>query len=154
MLMLPNGDPFIDLSIHWGGATSTGGPCANGSCAPCPNVHVLRNSPLLGTNLQLGLDLAQFGVPWWCLLNVGSCLSTGPTIPPLCGPLMVPINAALFANGFQVAIGGVGCGASVTLIQPLPSNPMLVGLPMASQFVGLCTPSGTAMSNCLSWVLQ
>jgi hypothetical protein len=38
----PLPDPYTDLSIRWGGATPSGGPCANGACAPCPNVHVLR----------------------------------------------------------------------------------------------------------------
>ena len=155
MMQNPGGDPFLDLGIRWGAATSTGAPCANGACLPCPNIHVLRNAPLVGTNLQLGLDFAQFGVPYWCVMNIGSCQTTGPSFPPLCGPLLVPVNAAMFANGFGMQVGGVGCGASITLIQPLPAPPpSLVGLPMASQFVGLCPTGGSSMSNCLSWVLQ
>jgi hypothetical protein len=149
----PPGDPLIDLSIKWGGATSSGGPCANGACLPCPNVHVLRNSPLLGTTLQLGLDFAQTGTPYWCLINIGTCMSGGGGTA-LCGPLLIPTNAAMITLPFQVATGGPGCNGSVTVLLPLPSNPAFAGLPLASQFVGICPPFGTSMSNCLSWVLQ
>lgn len=73
----------------------------------------------------------------------------------LCGPLLVPFNSALVTLGFQFTAGGAGCsGLAALLPLPLPSNPALAGLPMSSQFVGLCVPTGTTMSNCLSWVLQ
>src|SRR5262249_11561264 len=74
-------DPLIDLSIRWGGPTSSGLPCANGTCPSCPMLHTLRTAPLLGTTLQLGLDLAPLGVPSWCLINFGSC-TTGTNLGP------------------------------------------------------------------------
>ena len=150
----PLGDPYIDLSIRWAPPTPMGEPCANGSCPLCPMVHSLRNAPLLGTNLQLGLDQAPPGIPVWCLVSFGSCQPNGPVLPPLCGPLYVPLGAALFALGFVVTTG-TSCNASATIVLPLPGNSIFLGLPLASQFVGLCTPpTGTTMSNCLSWVLQ
>ncbi|MCC7062770.1 MAG: hypothetical protein IT456_08205 [Planctomycetes bacterium] len=149
----PFPDPYTDLSIRWGGATSTGAPCANGNCLPCPMVHSLRNAPLLGTTLQLGLDLAQVGMPTWCILGVGTCASSGIT-PPLCGNVLVPLNPTTVTLPLQYPTGGVGCSGSTTWLLALPANPSLAGLPMASQCVGLCAPFGTAMSNCLSFVLQ
>lgn len=149
----PFQEPYTDLSIKWGGATSTGAPCANGNCPPCPMVHSLRNAPLLGTTLQLGLDLAPVGVPMWDVLSIGTCTG-GIVAPPVCGLILVPLNAATVTLGFQVTTGGVGCTGTTTFLLPLPANPGLVGLPMASQCVGLCPPTGTTLSNCLSFLLQ
>ncbi|HZT54883.1 MAG TPA: hypothetical protein VFA35_01550, partial [Burkholderiaceae bacterium] len=146
-------DPLIDLSIRWGGATSSGLPCANGTCPSCPMLHTLRNAPLLGTTLQLGLDLAPVGVPTWCLINFGSC-GTGSLLPPLCGPVLVPLNAALVAMGINTTTGSSGCTGTTTFFLFLPPIPALAGTPLASQCVSLCPPTGTTMSNCLSWVLQ
>lgn len=152
-------DPYTDLSIRWGGASSVGTPCANGSCPPCPMVHTLRNAPLLGSVLQLGLDQAQPGTLAMCGVDLGTCSSTGPLIPPFCGPILLPLTGALALLGPQIPIGGP-CNASATFLLPLPSNPSFVGTPLCSQCIALCGASGTSpgggtmMSNCLSWVLQ
>lgn len=149
----PFPDPYTDLSIRWGGATSTGLPCANGTCPACPMQHLLRNAPLLGTTLQLGLDQAPVGVPIWDFISIGSC-TAGITAPPACGLILVPLNSATIPLGFQITTGGTGCTGTTTFLLPLPANPALVGLPMASQCLGLCLPTGTTLSNCLSFVLQ
>ncbi|MBL8756129.1 MAG: hypothetical protein JNK15_22740 [Planctomycetes bacterium] len=151
--LAPMPDPYTDLSIRWGGATSAGGPCANGACAPCPNVHLLRNAPLLGTNLQLGLDLCQPATFALCGVDFGPC-NTGVAFPPLCGPLMLPMTAAMLPMGPNIPAGPGPCAASTTWILPLPSNPSFVGTVMSSQCLSLCLPNGTSMSNCLTWVLQ
>ena len=151
--MAPFTEPYTDLSIKWGGATSSGAPCANGTCPACPMVHTLRNAPLLGTVLQLGLDLAPTNMPSWCLISFGSC-GTGTTFPPLCGPLLINLGASAITLGMNVTTPGVGCTGTTTFLLPLPANPAFAGLPLASQCVGLCPPTGTTMSNCLSWVLQ
>jgi hypothetical protein len=153
IMLAPLGDPFMDIAIKWGGATSSGAPCASGTCPSCPMVHSLRNAPLLGTTLQLGLDLAPVGVPAWCLINVGSCAGSAGTIPPLCGPVLVPTSAAV-TLGFQITTGGGPCTGTTTFLLPLPPNPALAGLPLASQCIALCPPTGVTMSNCLSYVLQ
>ena len=150
--MAPLGDPFLDLSIRWGGATSSGTPCANGSCPSCPMVHSLRNAPLLGTTLQLGLDQAPVGVPAWCLINVGSCAAGGGTVSPLCGPVLIPLPAT--SLGPNITTGGGPCTGTTTWFLPLPANPIFVGLPLATQCVALCPPTGITMSNCRSFVLQ
>jgi len=150
----PFPDPYTDLSIRLGGATSTGAPCANGSCPACPMLHSLRNAPLLGTTLQLGLDQAPVGMPAWCVIGLGSCATTGPMPPPLCGPVLVPLIAATVTLGLQVTTGTIGCTGTTTFLLPLPPNPALAGLPLASQCITLCPPTGTSLSNCLSWVLQ
>jgi hypothetical protein len=155
----PFPDPYTDLSIRWGGATSTGGPCANGSCPACPFVHVLRNAPLLGSVLQLGLDFAQPGTLALCAVDLGSCATTGPVLAPFCGPVLLPLTPVLAILGPNVPVGGP-CNASTTFFLPLPSNPLLAGTPLASQCFALCGATGTSpgggtmVSNCLSWVLQ
>jgi hypothetical protein len=155
----PFADPYTDLSIRWGGATSTGAPCANGSCPACPFVHTLRNAPLLGTTLQLGLDFAQPGTLALCGVDFGTCATTGPVLAPFCGPLLLPLTPALAILGPNIPVGGP-CNASTTFFLPLPSNPIFAGTPLCSQCVALCGASGTStgggtmMSNCLSWVLQ
>ncbi|MFY9342009.1 MAG: hypothetical protein WAT39_05950 [Planctomycetota bacterium] len=154
--LAPFFEPYTDLSIRWGAATSTGGPCANGSCPPCPMVHLLRNAPLLGTTLQLGLDSAPVGAIAVCAVDFGACNPTGPVPPPFCGPILVPLTAAMLIMGPNITVntGGGVCGGSTTFPLALPGNPALVGTPLASQCAVLCAPSGTALSNCLSWVLQ
>lgn len=151
--LAPPGDPLLDLSIRWGGATSSGAPCANGSCPNCPMLHSLRNAPLLGTTLQLGLDLAPVGMLTWCMINVGSCAGSAGTVAPLCGPVLVPLPL-LSALGPNVTTGSGPCTGTTTFLLPLPANPALAGLPLATQCVGLCPPVGVTMSNCLSFVLQ
>lgn len=116
-------------------------------------VHLLRNAPLLGTTLQLGLDQAPVGVPVWDVISIGAC-TTGILAPPMCGPILVPLIAATLIFPMQITTGGVGCTGTTTFFLPLPANPALVGLPMASQCIGLCPPTGTTLSNCLSFVLQ
>lgn len=150
----PFTDPYIDLAIRWVSPTPTGGPCANGNCQPCPMVHTLRNAPLLGQVLQLGLDFAQPFTLTVCGIGFGPCNAAGPVIPPFCGPLMLPLPVPLVL-GPGIPVGGPPCLASDTQLLPLPPGPpALVGFVMSSQFVSFCSPTGTAMSNCLSWALQ
>ncbi|HZN41523.1 MAG TPA: hypothetical protein VFD82_22145 [Planctomycetota bacterium] len=153
MQLAPLPDPYTDLSIRWGGATSMGVPCANGACPPCPMVHSLRNAPLLGTTLQLGLDQASPTSLALCAVDFGAC-GVGPTVAPFCGPILVPLTAAMLLLGPNIPIGGSPCNGSTTFLLPLPANPIFVGTPLASMCVALCSPSGTMMSNCLSFVLQ
>lgn len=155
----PLPDPFTDLSIRWGGATSTGTPCANGSCPPCPMVHTLRNAPLLGSTLQLGLDQAAPSTLALCAVDFGTCMSAGPLVAPFCGPILVTLTPAMMVLGPNIPVGTGPCNASTTWFLPLPANPLFAGTPMCSQCVALCGASGTLgggtmMSNCLSWVLQ
>lgn len=153
----PVADPMIGLAIRPGGATSTGQPCANGPCAPCPMNHSLRNDPLLGNAaFRLGLDNAQPNVFAFCLIGAGPCLNTGPVSPPLCGPILtVPYLGNLGPN---ITSGVPACGASTTFGLPLPLNPALANLVFSSQCVTICFNTagafGTGLSNCLSWQLQ
>jgi hypothetical protein len=150
----PFTDPLTDLSLQWAPAVSTGAPCANGACPPCPMVHTLRNAPLLNTTLQLGLDFAPTTMPAWCIVNFGSCLGAGTAFPPLCGAPLVPLTPSAITLGMNVTSPGVGCTGSTTFLLPLPSPPLFVGIQMSSQCVGLCPATGTTLSNCLSWVTQ
>ena len=52
-------DPMIGLAVRPGRPTSVGQSCANGTCAPCPQIHTLRNDPVLGNAaFTLGVDNA------------------------------------------------------------------------------------------------
>jgi hypothetical protein len=122
-------------------------------------VHTLRNAPLLGSVLQLGLDQATPSTLALCAVDFGGCNSSGPTVPPFCGPLLIPLTAAMLPLGPYIPAGPGPCNASATALLPLPANPAFAGTVMSSQWVTLCGASGalgggTQMSNCLTWVLQ
>ncbi len=153
----PVADPMVGLAIRPGGATSHGTPCANGTCAPCPSVHSLRNDPSLGNAaFQLGLDQAPAGSLSWCLIGAGPCAAPGVLLPPLCGPVYAtPVVGTLGPN----PTGGLGgpCSGSTSFAFPLPPSATFAGWTLSSQCVSLCVSGGaigTAVSNCLSFTLQ
>lgn len=151
--VVPANDPYTDLTLKPRGSAPAGMPCANGTCPACPDLHVLRNAPILGNTLELGLDEAPEGALAWCLVRFGPCSAGAPVIAPLCGPLYV--GSVGTTIGFQVTSSGSGsCLGSATFDLPLPAVPAFAGLQLASQCIVVCGPlTGTAMSNCQSWVL-
>jgi hypothetical protein len=149
--------PLAGLALRTAGAVSTGGACSNGSCPSCAMNHVLRGSPNLG-NASFGLDVngAAFDTFIWCVIGIGGCNSTGPVIPPLCGPALVSSPTLGTLGPFHAPLGG-GCSVYAPFNLPLPMMPGLCGMPLSSQCIALCatgSPLGTALSNCLSWQLQ
>ncbi len=149
-------DPMIGLAVRPGRATSVGGPCANGSCAPCPQIHTLRNDPCLGNaQFALGLDQAPANALTLLAIGTGPCFVPGIIAPPLCGPLHT--NALLGTLGPNLT-GGFGiCDGSTSFNVPLPVAAGLAGQVFSSQCVTICLGGGVigfGMSNCLSWQLQ
>jgi hypothetical protein len=149
-------EPLVGLAIRPSRATSLGQPCANGSCPPCPQVHMLRNDPSLGNaQFTLGLDQAPANSLALLAVGTGPCQLLVPVFPPLCGPLHTsPLLGTLGPN----LTGGVGpCDGSTNFNIPLPVAPGLAGLTFSSQCVTICLGGGVlgfGMSNCLSWKLQ
>jgi hypothetical protein len=117
-------------------------------------VHLLRNAPLLGSVLQLGLDFCQPLTLAMCAVDFGPCISPGIGIPGLCGGVLLPLTPAMLPLGPNIPVGAGPCSATTTWFLPLPSNPSFVGTVMSSQCLSFCSPTGTSMSNCLTWVLQ
>ncbi|MCA8976667.1 MAG: hypothetical protein KDC98_18240, partial [Planctomycetes bacterium] len=147
----PN-DWYTDLSLKPRVGNPAGNPCANGTCPTCLNWHSLRNAPILGNTVELGLDQAPEASFAWCLVRIGPCVTGLPTIPPLCGPLLV--TGAGPTLGFNITSGSSGCLGSTTFPLYLPPVPAFAGLPLSSQCVVICGGgTGTALSNCQSWVL-
>lgn len=148
------GDQWIGLAVRSGRETSTGTPCATGSCPACPTSHVLRNSPNLGNGqFALGLDnlpLSSFAVAG---IGVGPCLPVGPVVAPFCGPIHVALPT-ITTIGPAFSPAGAGCGASVNFPLPLPNNPVFAGLVLSSQCAIFCAGGGNALSNCISFELQ
>jgi hypothetical protein len=150
-------DPMVGLALRPGGATSAGAPCANGSCAPCPMVHSLGNDPNLGNAFfNLRLDQAPAGSLAWCILGTGPCTLPGVVVSPLCGPIYAtPVLGSLGPN--LTGGGGGLCSGGAVYSFPLPAAPGLAGWVLSSQCVALCNSPigiGTAVSNCLSFMLQ
>jgi hypothetical protein len=149
-------DPMIGLAVRPGRATSVGTACANGSCAPCPQIHTLVNDPCLGNaQFMLALDQAPAGALTLLALGLGPCMVPAPVLPPLCGPLhTIPLLGTMGPN----FTGGVGvCDGATTFSFPLPVAPGLAGQVLSSQCVTICLGGGVmgfGMSNCLSWQLQ
>jgi hypothetical protein len=75
-------------------------------------------------------------------------------VTPFCGQFLIPMSGAMIVFGPNTPVGGSPCLASTTWFLPLPGNPIFAGTPLTSQCVPLCSPSGTAMGNCLGYVLQ
>jgi hypothetical protein len=149
-------DPMVGLAVRPGRATSVGSSCANGSCAPCPQVHTLRNDPCLGNaQFRLGLDQAPAGALAILAIGIGPCVVPGVALPPLCGPLhTTPLLGTVGPN----LTGGTGvCDGSTDFNVPLPVAPGLAGQVFSSQALTICLGGGVmgfGMSNCLSWRLQ
>lgn len=149
-------DPMIGLAIRPGRATSVGTSCANGSCAPCPQVLSLRNDPSLGNaQFTIGLDQAPAGALALLAIGVGPCLVPAPVAVPLCGPLhTIPLLGTIG----PVLTGGSGiCDGLANFNLPLPVAPGLAGQVFSSQAITICLGGGVlgfGMSNCLSWQAQ
>lgn len=152
----PVADPLIGLDVRPGGATQLGAPCSSGACAPCPMTHTLRNDPNLGNaSFALGLDNAPSGALSWCAIGLGPCMAPGTALPPLCGPIHLPMIAGTI--GATPTGPGGPCGGSATYPLPLPPLPSLCGTVLSSQCIVLCTAPGAfgfAMSPCLTFRLQ
>lgn len=149
----PN-DPFVDLTLQPRGESPAGNPCSNGTCPTCPNIHTLRTGPILGSTIQFGIDLAPVGALSILALNIGFCTTGAPTIPPLCGPLLLPPGPPATLP-FMFTAGSGACGGSATFLWPVPAAPAFAGLPIASQVLMLCGGgTGTALSNCIDFVLM
>ncbi len=157
-LQPPLPDPLIGLAVRPGRATSHGQACSNGACANCPMRHSLANDPNLGNAaFRLELDGAPGNGLAWCILGAGPCAAVGPSLPPLCGPVLTPI--VLGTLGPVPTGGPMPCGGAAGFPLPLPVAPGLCGSVISSQCIVLCpggalVPLGTAMSNCLSFALQ
>jgi hypothetical protein len=151
-------DPMVGLALRPGQATSMGAGCANGTCPPCPMVHSLGNDPNLGNAaFHLRLDQAAIGSLAWCLIGSGPCAAPGVLPPPLCGPVFAatPLLGTLGPN--VLGPSSAVCGGSTAYPFPLPPAPGLAGWVISSQCVALCSSAlgtGTAVSNCLSFMLQ
>jgi len=59
--------------------------------------------------------------------------------PPLCGRCCA-VDRATVTLGLQVTTGTIGCTGTTTFLLPLPPNPALAGLPLASQCHHACAP--------------
>jgi hypothetical protein len=157
MIPTPVADPMIGLAVRPGRETSLGGPCANGGCLPCPMVHSLVNDSNLG-NAQFRLDLqgAPSGTMAFDILGAGPCSPPGVLVPPLCGPIFLPI--VLGTLGPMPTGGTGGCTGAAVFALPLPVVPVLIGAIISSQCLVLCPspagPIGTSLSNCISFELQ
>lgn len=150
LVISPN-DPYTDLSLRPRISAPAGNPCSNGTCPSCPNWHSLRNAPILGNTLELGLDDAPEVSLAWCIVGLGPC-APGAVFPPLCGPLWVTPAAVFGGNAIGGTVGG--CNGTTTFFWTLPLVPSFAGLPLSSQCIVLCNGgTGLAMSNCQSFVL-
>jgi hypothetical protein len=116
-------------------------------------LHTLGGEPFVG-NAAFTLDLANApgGTFAFAFLNIGAC---GPPVfsPPLCAGIRVPLSPP--PVGFPSGTGGTPglCNGAVNLNLPIPNNWALCGLPLCSQFVGLCGSSIDYVSNAVSWTI-
>lgn len=156
-------DPLVGLAFRPSPGEPVGTSCTNGACRPCPMSHTLLTGATVGNpNLLFALEQAQDNTLTWLALGAGPCRNVGPTIPPLCGPVLVAGGAGnppAVAGPFPVSGGSGPCQASAIVVVHVPNDPAFCGSDWSSQFLSLCAVPGpnpaigTALSNCLSFTI-
>lgn len=156
-------DPYAGLAIRPLRARRLGQPCSSGACAPCLPRLVERSDPVLGNpNYGVSLVNAPGDSIAWIAFNVGSCSMPGVPAPPLCAPLLVPVNNSLAIFG-AVGTGGTpgNCDGAANVNGGLPLNPVLCGIEFSAQAGIFCfgnatgtVGDGTAVTSCRTTVLQ
>ena len=147
-------DPYIGLAVLSSTEASAGVNCTAPPCPVCTTLaHVLGGDPYVG-NPAFGLNLqsAPGGSTAFLILNVGAC---GPPVfsPPFCAGIRVPLAPPPITA--SVPTGGTPglCNGSASITIAIPPNPTLCGLPLCSQYLGVCPGSGLFTSNALQWVI-
>ncbi len=147
-------EEFGGLCFKPSRATVFGTPCATGTCATCPTpMHLTFGDPTLGNpDFAVYVDGAPSGSAAYMMLNFGDCTS-GLPVPVFCGALHVPLSSPPITVGpFPVSGFPGGCGAEGVLL-PIPLDLGMCGLPVCSQWLGLCGTSSW-MSNALGWTVS
>ncbi len=147
-------DPYIGLDVMPSTEISSGPNCTTPTCPVCLSMqHKLGSDPFVG-NAAFTLDLvaAPGGSTAILVLNVGPC---GPPVfaPPFCAGIRVPFSPPPLT--VTVGTGGtIGlCNGMAAIGLPIPANQALCGLPLCSQFVGVCSGGGLFASNALQWAI-
>jgi hypothetical protein len=149
---------FVGLCVEPSSATPEGRSCQNGACPSCPLMaHTAIGDAALG-NPAFALELsgAPANAQAWLVVGAGACAPSGPLLPPICGPILVPLRPAPVVVGPVPTGGTVGCTGSALVRVPIPLDRSYCGAVLSSQFLGLCTTGpafGTFVSNCLGWAV-
>ena len=149
---------YVGLCIEPSSATPEGRNCQNGICPSCPLMaHTAIGDAALGNPaFALELSSAPANAQTWIVVGAGACAPNGPLLPPICGPILVPLRPAPIVVGPIPTGGTVGCTGSALVRVPIPLDRSICGAVLSSQFLGLCTTGpafGTFVSNCLSWAV-
>ena len=151
-------EPWIGLCMQPSPPLSSGQSCTAPACPSCPALrHGLLGDPVLGNpSFALQLAGAPANAQAFVVLNIGRC-GGGLTLPPFCGPLLVPLQPSpLLLGGFPTG-GSIACTGTAVAGLPIPPNPAFCGAVLSSQYLALCPAAagfGTAVSNCLSWTIE
>ncbi len=154
--VLPFAAPYVGLDVLPSHGVPFNPSCTQGACPVCPGLrHDTVGDATVGNNaFALSLKGAPANSLAILILSIGAHCS-GPGIPLFfCAPIFTPAPFATF-GAFPTG-GGVGCTGGVLFPLALPGNPALCGLPMSSQWVGICPGNPLVdnfTSNCLSWTI-
>ncbi len=150
---------FHGLCIRPKGVTSHGRSCTNGTCPTCPSMEqvVVGDTSLGNPGLRFRLINAPRNANAFLALGAGSCTNGGPTLWPLCGPILVPSMPIppIIVGPFPTGVAGTApCDGVATVPVPVPLDPALCGDRFSTQFILLCRRTlgfGTGLSNCISF---
>ena len=152
----PVAAPYAGLCVLPSDGVAMGPNCTQGACPVCPTmVHRTFGDPVVGNpTFALTLQNAPNNSVAILVLSFGFHCA-GPGLPLFfCSPLLTPLPVSTF-GGFPTG-PGAGCTGGVRFPIPIPANLGLCGIPMSSQWVGICPGAPLVdnfTSNCLSWTI-
>lgn len=152
----PAAAPYAGLCVLPTDNVPLGPNCTQGVCPVCPTMrHDTIGDPVIGNpTFALTLQNAPANSVAILVLSFGNYCA-GPGLPLFfCSPLLTPLPVATF-GGFPTG-PGVGCSGGVVFPLGIPANPALCGMPMSSQWVGICPGNpliDNFTTNCLSWTI-
>jgi hypothetical protein len=149
------GDRWTGLCLQPSGAVAQGRNCTNHGCGTCATLqHVTVGDPTIGNPaFALAVEGAPVGSQGWLFLGAGPTMPPGILVPPFCGALLVPLTPSPWILGPYSIPGSGTCTGARQVAMPVPPLPVLCGIYLSSQWLGLCTsgPFGTFVTNVLNW---
>ncbi len=153
---LPNTDTFQGLAVLPGyDRQVVGTSCVAVPCGACNRMKLdLNGVPILG-NRSFGFAItnAPSGAHGFCYVSPGTC-APKPLDIGLCGQVYLPTGSGMPLMLAGIALRGTtACDGSGTLRTPLPALDALRNMTLCSQWLILCSASGSGLTNAVQFTI-